>query len=73
VAVRIQHQYGQRHRVTPAIKTRRLLTGSDFDIESVRRDRNGILWFGEEFSPFLVKTHASGKVPAGETSSMPTH
>ncbi len=40
----------------------RLLTGADFDIESMRVDRHGNLWFGEEFGPFLVKTDRSGKV-----------
>ena len=40
----------------------RLLTGADFDIESVRRARDGSLWFGEEFGPFLVHTDATGKV-----------
>lgn len=40
----------------------RLLTGGDFDIESVRQTRNGDFWFGEEFGPFLVHTDATGKV-----------
>ncbi|WP_224368317.1 esterase-like activity of phytase family protein [Hyalangium versicolor] len=40
----------------------RLLTGADFDIESVRRTSNGELWFGDEFGPFLVHTDATGKV-----------
>jgi hypothetical protein len=40
----------------------RLLTGGDFDIESVRRDRGGSLWFGDEFGPFLLHTDATGKV-----------
>jgi hypothetical protein len=48
--------------VDPAIKAGRLLTGGDLDIESVRKDKNGNLWFGEEFGPFLVKTDASGTV-----------
>ena len=34
--------------------SQRLLTGGDFDIESVRIDRRGTLWFGEEFGPFLA-------------------
>jgi hypothetical protein len=38
----------------------RLLTGSDIDIESVRRDPDGDLWFGDEFGPFLVHTDANG-------------
>jgi hypothetical protein len=40
----------------------RLLTGGDLDLESMRVDRNGDLWFGEEFGPFLVHTDATGKV-----------
>lgn len=40
----------------------RLLTGGDFDIESMRVDRKGDLWFGEEFGPFLLHTDATGKV-----------
>ena len=40
----------------------RLLTGADFDPESVRRDSRGDLWFGEEFGPFLLHTDATGRV-----------
>jgi hypothetical protein len=40
----------------------RLLTGGDLDIESVRVTRDGTLWFGEEFGPFIVHTDATGKV-----------
>lgn len=40
----------------------RLLTGADFDIESVRRDNQGGLWFGDEFGPFLLHTDATGRV-----------
>jgi len=40
----------------------RLLTGADLDIESLRPARDGTLWFGEEFGPFLVHTDATGKV-----------
>ncbi|HZO36362.1 MAG TPA: glycerophosphodiester phosphodiesterase family protein, partial [Solirubrobacteraceae bacterium] len=40
----------------------RLLTGGDFDIESMRIDRHGELWFGDEFGPFLVHADATGKV-----------
>ena len=66
--------------VDASIRDNRLLTGADFDIESLRADKKGNLWFGEEFGPFLVKTDASGKVlrseiqlpniaPAGSTST----
>ena len=40
----------------------RLLTGADFDLESMRRTKDGTFWFGEEFGPFLLHTDASGKV-----------
>jgi len=40
----------------------RLLTGGDLDLESMRVARDGTLWFGEEFGPFLVHTDATGKV-----------
>jgi glycerophosphoryl diester phosphodiesterase len=40
----------------------RALTGADFDIESFRMARDGTLWFGDEFGPFLVHTSASGEV-----------
>jgi hypothetical protein len=40
----------------------RLLTGGDFDLESLRIGRDGTLWFGEEFGPFVVHTDANGKV-----------
>jgi hypothetical protein len=40
----------------------RILTGADFDLESVRRTKDGDLWFGEEFGPFLLHTDKTGKV-----------
>jgi glycerophosphoryl diester phosphodiesterase len=40
----------------------RVLTGADFDIESMQRDRDGTLWFGDEFGPFLIHTTADGRV-----------
>jgi glycerophosphoryl diester phosphodiesterase len=40
----------------------RLLTGGDFDIESVRQAPDGTFWFGEEFGPFIVHVDAKGKV-----------
>ncbi len=54
--------------VDPGIKFGRLLTGADFDIESVRRDKNCNLWFGDEFGPYLIKTDASGTVLRSEIS-----
>jgi hypothetical protein len=40
----------------------RILTGGDFDIESVRIGKDGTLWFGEEFGPFIVHADAKGKI-----------
>ena len=48
--------------VDPLIKSQRLLTGGDIDIESLVIDADGNFWFGEEFGPFLVKTDRTGKV-----------
>jgi hypothetical protein len=52
--------------VDPSIKFGRLLTGADLDIESVRRDKNCNLWFGDEFGPYLIKTDTSGTVLRSE-------
>ncbi|WP_374569403.1 esterase-like activity of phytase family protein [Ideonella sp.] len=52
--------------VDDAITKRRLLTGADLDIESVRVDRRGHLWFGDELGPFLLQTNAKGKVLRAE-------
>ncbi|PUB32326.1 glycerophosphoryl diester phosphodiesterase [Promicromonospora sp. AC04] len=38
----------------------RLLTGADFDIESLVRAADGTLWVGEEFGPFLLHFDADG-------------
>lgn len=59
--------------VDPTIQAGRLLTGSDFDIESVRRDNAGNLWFGDEFGPYLVKTDATGKVLRSEIALPGVH
>jgi hypothetical protein len=40
----------------------RILTGGDFDVESLRIGKDGTLWFGEEFGPFILHTDATGKV-----------
>jgi len=48
--------------VDPSIKAGRLLTGGDFDIESVRRAPDGTFWFGDEFGPYLLHTDVFGRV-----------
>ena len=55
-----------RHRIDFTIvneftKTR-VLTGADFDIESMQRAKDGTLWFGDEFGPVLLHTDARGRV-----------
>ena len=40
----------------------RLLTGGDFDIESMRVDARGDFWFGEEFGPFVLHTDSTGRL-----------
>jgi hypothetical protein len=59
---RFYHNDGSKPRVDSSIQFGRLLTGGDLDIESVRRDKNCALWFGDEFGPYLIKTDASGTV-----------
>lgn len=38
----------------------RLLTGGDIDPESLQRGRNGDLWVGDEFGPWILHFDASG-------------
>ncbi|WP_306296886.1 esterase-like activity of phytase family protein [Nostoc sp. TCL26-01] len=40
----------------------RLLTGADFDVESFVIDKDGSLWVGEEFGPYLLHFDATGKL-----------
>lgn len=40
----------------------RLLTGWDFDPESMRIAKDGTWWFGDEFGPFLLHTDDTGRV-----------
>ncbi len=54
--------------VDAKIRSGRLLTGADFDIEAFRRDRWGNYWFGDEFGPYLIKTDANGNVLRSEIS-----
>ncbi|OLP15879.1 glycerophosphodiester phosphodiesterase [Leptolyngbya sp. 'hensonii'] len=40
----------------------RLLTGADFDIESFTIAKDGTIWVGEEFGPYLLHFDATGKL-----------
>ncbi|MGA7954359.1 MAG: esterase-like activity of phytase family protein [Gloeobacterales cyanobacterium] len=40
----------------------RLLTGADFDVESFVLARDGTIWIGDEFGPYLLHFDATGKL-----------
>jgi glycerophosphoryl diester phosphodiesterase len=42
--------------------TERLLTGADFDVESIVLDQDGSIWIGDEFGPYLLHFDAMGKL-----------
>lgn len=48
--------------VDPRIRSNRLLTGADFDIESFCRISDGTFYFGDEFGPYLLHTDGLGKL-----------
>lgn len=48
--------------ITNFFTEERILTGADFDIESVQRAPDGTLWIGDEFGPFLLHVDATGKL-----------
>jgi hypothetical protein len=48
--------------VDAAIRDGRLLTGADFDVESITRMNDGSYWVGEEFGPYLLHFDAHGRL-----------
>ena len=66
IVASMTHYPGSNIAVDASVKSGRLLTGADFDIESVRKDKAGNLWFGEEFGPYLVKADSTGKILRSE-------
>ena len=48
--------------VDSSIQSRRLLTGADFDVESIARMDDGTFWVGEEFGPYLLHFDAQGRL-----------
>jgi hypothetical protein len=48
----------------PLTRADRVLTGSDFDVESIVRDRDGSYWIGDEFGPYLLHADRAGRLLA---------
>ena len=48
--------------VDQSIRNGRLLTGADFDVESIARMDDGTFWVGEEFGPYLLHFDAKGRL-----------
>jgi len=50
--------------ITNHFTTERVLTGADFDVESLQVAPDGTLWIGDEFGPFLLHAAADGRLLA---------
>ncbi|WP_033341128.1 esterase-like activity of phytase family protein [Catenuloplanes japonicus] len=46
------------------VRDDRVLTGQDFDVESIVRDADGGYWIGEEFGPYLLHVDRAGRLLA---------
>jgi hypothetical protein len=68
LSIKVQADYTRYYNnaanplVDASIRSGRLMTGADLDVESARKDKNGNYWFGDEFGPYLIKTNAKGEV-----------
>ncbi|WP_066949645.1 esterase-like activity of phytase family protein [Microtetraspora fusca] len=52
----------ERHIRFPLTRQDRVLTGADFDVESIVRASDGTYWIGDEFGPFLLHFSADGEL-----------
>lgn len=50
------------HVPFPLTRPDRVLTGSDFDVESIVRARDGSYWIGDEFGPWLLHFDRAGRL-----------
>ncbi|MEU6305657.1 esterase-like activity of phytase family protein [Streptomyces chartreusis] len=51
-----------RHVPFPLTRADRVLTGADFDVESIQRMPDGTYWIGDEFGPWLLHFSAKGRL-----------
>ncbi|WP_228472982.1 esterase-like activity of phytase family protein [Streptomyces cyaneochromogenes] len=51
-----------RHVPFPLTRADRVLTGADFDVESIVRMPDGTYWSGDEFGPWLLHFSAKGRL-----------
>ncbi|WP_234439814.1 esterase-like activity of phytase family protein [Streptomyces bicolor] len=50
------------HVPFPLTRADRVLTGADFDVESIQRMPDGTYWIGDEFGPWLLHFSAKGRL-----------